>query len=465
MKQHSRTRPTTPARRGNLLLTCCLLVTSLASVACGAQRERPGTQPHSVLLVTVAGLRADHTSMLLYPLPTTDRAVDGGQRAFGRALGLDDLAAEGVLFASAFAPSSDPLISLGALHTGRSPVETRILGRGSEPAEDEQCLAESLQARGFETVAFLTHQQERLGPGWQQGFDQFLQFEDDLATLGALITWVGTQDFGRGKPLLLWLHLEGPRFPFEPGALPAPGGVLDFAHQFTDPGYDGPARGDSEFREQVRSGELEVDLSRADRQHLLALYDGEVAQVTELLYRYFDILRYESGPAGLWDRSLVVVAGTGGPRLPRRDEQRDWGGETSLNDEVLRVPLFLRHPDSITGRRIFSTPVELMDLGPTLCELFDAPVDERVQGRSLLALVDSYVEREFPERPLFAVAPGEVGTSVRSEGWRLVRRRGGRERLIHAAIDPLSMRDESKEELDRLARMRALLDAWDAQLP
>ena len=64
--------------------------------------------------------------------------------------------------------------------------------------------------------------------------------------------------------------------------------------------------------------------------------------------------------------TLFVGAGVGGSWLPG-DAPGVGGAEGRL-----RVPLFLRHPDGLTGRRIYDDVIELADLMPTLVDAFEA---------------------------------------------------------------------------------------------
>ena len=82
---------------------CRLSITlgCLASVAlagCGGP-VRPGRVPRHVILITVEGFRADHSSAYLYERETTSLDFDESYIAAGRALAIDDLAAGGVMFA------------------------------------------------------------------------------------------------------------------------------------------------------------------------------------------------------------------------------------------------------------------------------------------------------------------------------------------------------------------------------
>jgi len=126
---------------------------------------------------------------------------------------------------------------------------------------------------------------------------------------------------------------------------------------------------------------------------------------------------------------------------PRAEDPR------SLFDASLRVPLVLRHPASLTGKRCLEDLVELADVPATLRDWFGL---SPVAGRSLLALTDSHVERAFERRPI--VARGPDGGGVRTAERHLIVR--GDERLLFAPRrDPLERVDLAAEEPGTVARL------------
>ena len=381
---------TPPVRRHSGARRGAALALALASCA-RVEPERPGIPPRHALLVTVAGLRADHTSALLYPRETTSFPIDEARRAAGGALTFDDLCASGVLFAQAFAGALDPGAALLDVHGGAG-------GRS---------LAERFARRGFATVAFVAEAERALPADLARGFERFAAHERDQDVARSAVAFLADHDFGDGRGLFLWLHFAGPQFPFEPESGPSPAGQRDYARLFTDPSYAGPADGSAGFREARRaSGAAPLELAERDR--VVGLYDGEVAQWNGLLFYLLDLWRYLGAPSAAWEATATVVAGTNGVALFDELEGGDHGPARELADPGLWVPLVLCHPPSLTGRRVLDEVVELADLAPTLCDWF-ALEGTGLAGRSLLALTDSYVEKPFAPRP--ALARRSDGTS------------------------------------------------------
>lgn len=424
------------------LLAACALADG-----CGPP-PRPGFPPRHLLLVTMGAARADHLSAYLYPRPTTAWPSTPQQRADGQDLSLDDMAVQGVLFAEAFTPSPRAAVAAASLLTGRSPWTTDL--DDGLPAE-LPTLAEAFRDAGFETAAFLAGAELAGVPGLARGFDEFADGLSDVDAVSQGITW-SKSDFGDGRQRFLWLHLDGPNAPYgaEPIRLDWPDGTpgpLDWVAAYGDPLYAGEADGSIAWLE--RAAENPGELSDADRRRIVDLYDAGLSEAATLLRRYLVYLEQSTAPAGLFEETAIAFCGLTGEEL---FEHGGWGHGDHLCEEVLRVPLFLRHPASLTGSRILTTPVESTDLFPTLCEWFEvdaAPVD----GRSLLALTDSYVERTFAARPAIAVEGGAL--SARIPAWRARFDADGVE--LEAVAPSRVERVDASRHADVLERIRAEL--------
>jgi arylsulfatase A-like enzyme len=143
-------------------------------------------------------------------------------------------------------------------------------------------------------------------------------------------------------------------------------------------------------------------------------------------------------------------------------------------DSVLHVPLFLRHPASLTGRRVMGELVELQDLLPTILDWFDLPVPAGVRGRSLLPLIDG---DPFESRDAFATWRDRVFT-VRTEDWRYVWNPDGIEptdppegpypipgrALYDVRRDPLERHDVLEGRADVGEQLEARIRSWRATL-
>lgn len=441
-----RRTPAARARRRAALLA----LTALALPGCGG--ERPGEQPEHLLLVTYEGVRADHCSAWLYPRPTTYVARPDDQRA----LDLDWVCETGVQLADAFADSPDPRAALVALMTGRAPAASGVVAAGDALPEGTPTLAEQLSAAGFRTAAFVAPSEALSLGGLERGFERFDQDADDVALAGRAVEWL-KGEFDPERPTFLWLHFGAAAPPWDPRpfAPNAPG----FKTLFLPEGVPLDVTADRAFLDSLRAGERE--LSANDEVALVALYDADVARAVQLSRQVLEYYKHAHFDQDPWGRSWVVMAGLDGCALG--EAPRAWGREARPLDRALHVPLAMRHPNSLTGRRVFAAPVTLADVAPTVRELFDLPATGGASGRSLLALFDSWRPRALAPRPALAVArdaAGRASVAVRDGRWRLVvEARGAGEppsrALYDLELDPAEREDRAAVDPARAARLAA----------
>jgi arylsulfatase A-like enzyme len=130
-----------------------------------------------------------------------------------------------------------------------------------------------------------------------------------------------------------------------------------------------------------------------------------------------------------------------------------------------RVPLVLRHPDSLTGERVFADPVELQDVMPTVLDWFGIAVPDGVRGRSLLARTDAAPRERFEARPAIAVL-GTRTCSVRTDRWRMIwsphRSANAEENvsLFDCIHDPWEARDVARDNPSAVAGLEREVTAW-----
>ncbi len=426
----------------------CLAVAAAAS-ACspGVRAVNP---PQHVLLITLAGVRPDHTSAYSYHRPTTGWPVDGAQQLAGRAVALDDIAAEGVLFSEAFAPAEDVISSLKVLMTGRATPLREVL----DGLLDEQVtLAERLRGAGFSTAAFVTGSELAVIGGFHQGFDEYQHRPDDADCLEWAAKWLAEHDGGAGRPLFLWLHLSGPQPPWEPGSTPpVPGREamgLDYVRLLFD----------REYAAALDAVDYEL-LFAAGSSDPVDRYDGEVAQLASGLRSFLLAFQTLGETSGLWDDTALVIAGLCGAELGEH------GWSSSVFAPSVRVPLVVHHPASAPGTRVLRELVQLTDLAPTLLDWLDVkapPFAVRAGvGRSLVPLLTE--TGGVRSRPALSVAAGGLeSASLRTERWTLVWEKDARTgeehtRLFDRVRDPLELEDlaAGDDELARRMRLRLM---------
>jgi arylsulfatase A-like enzyme len=325
-------------------------------LACASGCGRP--RPAVVLLVVVDTLRADALGCY-----GAERVGEDGARPSPR---LDALAAEGLRFERAYATAPWTIPSLVSLLSGRFPAEhgrTRLL----EPVPPEDLpLAALFRTRGWRTAGVTTNFVATERQGFGNGFERF---DDALATGhegssgdAAVARLLAFADELRAEPregLFLFALLFEPHFRYEAHE------GLRFGPGFGDMQerrYEGPLDGTQAMNELLAR---RAELGPEDAEFLRGLYASEVAAADRSIGRLLDGL----AERGLADDALVVVTSDHGEELL----ERGWiGHSVTLFDELVRVPLVVRMPESLRAGRagvVVEHPVSLVDLPATLVDL------------------------------------------------------------------------------------------------
>ena len=129
---------------------------------------------------------------------------------------------------------------------------------------------------------------------------------------------------------------------------------------------------------------------------------------------------------GVLDDTLVVLTSDHGYHL-------GWRGQWckhSIDEQVMRVPLVVRHPRGPRGVRATGI-VELLDLFPTFCDAAEVAAPEGLDGLSFLPLV---MNPDAPGKPGGYCRWGN-GRTVRTMRWRYVERNDGSCELYDHAVD------------------------------
>jgi arylsulfatase A-like enzyme len=440
------------------------LLLALVVAACGGERQdKPSAAghrpPRHVFFITVDTLRADHMSTYGYGRATSPR--------------LDRLGASGVVFEQAIAQWPKTGASFASMFTGRYPQTTGLTHKAAlRIPEEYRTLPELFRDNGFITLAVNSNAVLASDFGWSAGFDEYLQtwgsgdFPDDpvafrqFAHAGrvndlALPLLARHRDADR---LFVWLHYSDPHAPY---ILP--------------PGVANPFVGDALYvgdepvaRKVIRSYTLD---GRTDLKHYVAQYDANVLVVDAAIQGALDRAR----ELGLLDDALIVFASDHGESLGEHGSYFEHG--PLPYNTTARVPLFFIGRGLPAGRRV-DRPVELVDLYPTLRDLFFPGEDvEGLEGHSLVPLLaPGKTDPTMAAR--FCCAFSEAGRrpnyyqSVQDATWKLVynsnRQRdvgddaakpGGFE-LYHLAEDPLETRNLAAAQTGQLRRLRRELFGW-----
>jgi arylsulfatase A-like enzyme len=333
------------------------------------QFTKGNNQFKHVILLTVDTLRADVLSCY------------GSEEA--STPNIDQLSKDGILFTNAISPAPWTLPSLSSIMTGVSPIVHKVTEGNSQLDGNFYTLAEHMKDAGYFTAAivyngYLSHYSNlsqgfleyRFFPQYSIGnsvgvklLEKFLprEFESDTTTTGLTelaMEWIATN---QDKDFFLWLHYYDPHVPYSPPS------------EFLPEGEPPPNIGTS-FSEpwRIRGGDFTP--TSTEKKWIRDLYLGEVRYVDKSIGKFLDYLK----KLGLYDESLIVFTSDHG------EEFWEHGGYEhghSLFNEVIRVPLIIKLPKSITSRAIDDNE------GPTISTAASGKIDETVTTQSIMPTI------------------------------------------------------------------------------
>jgi arylsulfatase A-like enzyme/Flp pilus assembly protein TadD len=318
------------------LLSAGLLAVLALSGACRKSGGIPDASGYNLLLITLDTTRADRIGAF------------GDSRA--QTPHLDRLARAGIRFDQARTSVPLTLPAHATLFTGREPPAHQVRNNGTYILRPEETtLAEVFKAAGFSTQALIASYVLEGKFGLNQGFDGYDDMLDikDLSgnyrseipadqVYAKFLRWLENRP---SNPFFCWVHFYDPHAP-----------------------YQAPRRW--------------ADLFPDDS------YSGEIAFMDEYIGRIVQTL----DERGLLKRTIVVVAADHGEGF---GEHAESGHGVFCYEEVLRVPLIFYQPNLFSGNRIVSRPVGLVDVLPTIVELYRLPPPTAVQGVSFAPLLTS----------------------------------------------------------------------------
>jgi choline-sulfatase len=353
-------------------------------------------------------------NVLLYVVDTL--RADGLSRYGNRAVetpAVDQLAREGSLFVDAQAPSSWTRASIATILTGLYPDVHGVEGRNDALSERLVLLSELFAAHGYATGAVVANPNVGSFYGFDQGYGEFVELyerrspgmidaRESIVPSGQVTDRVERWIDSVPGPFFLFVLTIDPHWPYEPPAV--------FDRQRAD--YAG--RVDHDPLAIIRK-----DLGEADKARLRSLYEAEIASNDDSLGRLLEHLRVRER----YDDTIVVFTSDHGEEFW---EHANTMHGLSLFEESIRVPLIIRYPKALPVAARVETPVELVDIAPTLLELAGIAAPYPMDGHSLTR------PPATGERSLYASLDLDSiqARSITRPPWKLITRGEGQEPLL-----------------------------------
>jgi uncharacterized protein (TIRG00374 family) len=376
----------------------------LAGAPAEAAPERPSgaaapALAGNVLLIVVDTLRADALPSYGYAKGSTPH--------------LDAFAEEAIRFDQAFTNSSWTRPSFASILTGRFASSHNVMSKADALSDELVTLPEALQGSGYETAGFVTNYNIAPFFNFHQGFHHYEYLEpdyvlgaDDTASKLLLVQslrrvvekirgaqpGLAYQDAETvNRTVLQWLD-RGPSAPFFLMAAYMDPHDPYFAHPYQGEGYS-------------RAANQQPDPAHAPR--MRALYDGEITYWDA----HFGQLVAELKERGLYDDLTILVTSDHGEEF--MEHGGFWHG-TTLYDEQVRVPFFLKLPGGDRGGSVVRHWVQSVDIMPSLLTMNGVPVPEGVQGGDIFkGTSDVYAEESHEGNQLESLRTLHEGDALK----------------------------------------------------
>ena len=157
---------------------------------------------------------------------------------------------------------------------------------------------------------------------------------------------------------------------------------------------------------------------------LVRAYLASISFVDEQVGRILDAL----DESGLADNTIIVLWSDHGYHLG----EKDISGKNTLWDRSTRVPLIFAGP-GIAEKVVVESPVELLDIYPTLIELCGLSEREGLEGLSLSAELEG--KDAGRQRPAITTHNHD-NHGIRSKDWRYIQYADGSQELYNMRTDP-----------------------------
>lgn len=343
----------------------------------------------NVLLISIDSLRPDHLHCYGYPKETSPH--------------LDQLAREGARFENVISSSSWSLPAHGCMFTGLVDSIHGCTDASRRVRGVHYTLAERLKDVGYATAGFFSGPYLHPAFGLAQGFETYVDCmsypepndqsadasgtAEDAAsgeTDGRDVTSPKIVEEVRGwledntrRPFFMFVHMWDVHFDYTP---PPP-----YDTRF-DPDYTGKLTG-VRFLSDPR---INPEMPQRDLEHLLGLYDGEIAWTDEHFGQIVDEFRTRE----LLNSTIVIVTSGHGTAFFEHELK---GHRNSLYDEVVRIPLIIRYPARILPEQRYEQQVRMIDLLPTVIDMLGMPSANLLMGQTLAPLfAGGSTERDEP---------------------------------------------------------------------
>lgn len=414
-----------------------------------------------IIWITVDALRWDHMSLYGYDIPTTPN--------------LEAFARGATVYSNCLAQSSGTGQSVPSMLSGTTPYRHGGVCETRRLPEAIDLLPELLRDHGYHTIAQSANHWVSPRYGMGQGFEEFIVHNTDnelfiydiMKLLMRLAPWevFRMREFlpsyayvpirhlidesieilkrqNRARPFFLYLQPIDPHGPYQP------------PFRYVHPDKRSFHRDDYISYWDLKPG---VTVNPAQREIIVALYDGEIAYSDAELGRFFEALHRMD----LFEPSMIIITSDHGEHF---QEHGFWRHSNSLYQELVHIPLIIKDPYQSKGQ-VINHRVASIDIAPTILDIigvrYDScegiPLEDVTTGLSrpiFIYIIDC--EQNLPTR-----------RSVILNGWKLIltEEDGSREEeLFHIESDPVESENLRDKRPEIVRHLIALLSEYEKEV-
>jgi arylsulfatase A-like enzyme/Tfp pilus assembly protein PilF len=303
----------------------------------GCKKGKLEAADYNLLVITLDTTRADRLGAYGYKTAQTPN--------------LDSLAQKGVMFQQCYTPVPLTLAAHCSIFSGQYPLAHHVRGNGLYMlSQDTDTLAEQMKKNGYQTFAVIGSFVLLGKFGLNQGFDLYddtlnshVMYNNYDSEIPASMVYSKFQQWftkNHQQKFFAWVHFYDPHKPYN-----AP---REYQEKFKD---------DNEGR-----------------------YDAELAFTDEYVGKVIDTLK----SARVLENTLVIIVGDHGEAF---GEHLEYGHGIFCYEESMKVPLIFYNPRLLPNPLQVKTRVDLVDLMPTILELYKLEIPKGNQGKSMIHLL------------------------------------------------------------------------------
>ncbi len=388
----------------------------------------------NLIIISATNVREDHLGVYGYYRNTSPN--------------VDNFAMNSLVFEDAYAQASWTLPSGTSLLTSLYPYEHKLMIRSEQTKLDQDIvtLADVLRDDGYKTAIFsggfdygqrygVTTRFDRIGTATLNKFAVF-GYGNLNSTIPDAIKWL---DKNRDQKFFLYLQGFDAHCPFNPpeefntfvsnynGSVDRNKCYLTFNETKTIKINETDhylvnttllnATGSVTYEQEL------IDMN--DIKYLVDSYDGEIKLADNSIGKFLETIE----KLGLSNKTIIVIVSEHGDMFGKHGKFMRGGNlRGTFYDDVLHVPLIIRHPN-IEPKRVKGL-VQLIDVMPTLLDFLNIKTDVKLSGKSLVPLItnDIQVNEQVYAGALFTPSPENLFfkqptrmESVRNNDWKLIR--------------------------------------------